>query len=553
MRNQIEKAIQALNWVEVQRLIAVALLFSVVACASGQTVGPKKAIVQQDAGTPVIQVQSKLVVVRVMVADKKAWRYGPSEAGKQCAKNAQQAFLQLTANEPYQPPACEGVFIRGLSARDFHLMVDGIEQKIENVSAESQGLRVRDNLGLHHEFSRTPAGIWSTKDYPVSSESPKRATDYGLFAANQYELSFIPRGVDPVGCHKMKVKVDRRNTIIAARSEYCSDESPSDILNGSAFGNQLEQYLNSGESGGIPLALQAAGIRGQSGAGRIQIALEFPMELLYRQWSDDWVERATIGLLGEINGPGGTLAYRFSDFACCTPYSSGAQLGTGLISMSRFNQVTAYLGLGTGGALRIVTSMEIGTLPARYETNTTLAPGEYDLKIVLSDGKKFGRANAHFKVESYNGRQPMLSPLLFCNRFRDAHVAEVESMAGNFAPQYVPMVSKGVELSPAGKTTFSSSDTLIAYFEIYKPQLASGAESGIQAHLRIVDAKSGSLVKDFPAVDAATYERPGSDVIPIAREVPISELPKGQYRLEVQASDASGHTTPWSEADFSIE
>lgn len=41
-------------------------------------------------------------------------------------------------------------------------------------------------------------------------------------------------------------------------------------------------------------------------------------------------------------------------------------------------------------------------------------------------------------------------------------------------------------------------------------QLLSEAESGVQAHLKIIDAKSGSLVKDFPAVDAATYEPSGS-------------------------------------------
>jgi len=70
--------------------------------------------------------------------------------------------------------------------------------------------------------------------------------------------------------------------------------------------------------------------------------------------------------------------------------------------------------------------------------------------------------------------------------------------------------------------------------------------------MRIVDAKSGGLVKDFPDVDATTYERSDSAKIPIARQVPISELSKGQYRLEVQASDASGRTTPKQTSEFTI-
>jgi len=61
------------------------------------------------------------------------------------------------------------------------------------------------------------------------------------------------------------------------------------------------------------------------------------------------------------------------------------------------------------------------------------------------------------------------------------------------------------------------------------------------------------VVKGFPPIDTATYELPGSAIIPIARKIPIANLPEGQYRLEVQASDASGRTTPWRVAGFSIK
>jgi hypothetical protein len=54
-------------------------------------------------------------------------------------------------------------------------------------------------------------------------------------------------------------------------------------------------------------------------------------------------------------------------------------------------------------------------------------------------------------------------------------------------------------------------------------------------------------------MDAAPYERPGSIMIPIGDELPVSGLPKGAYRLEVQATDSVGRSTPWRTASFTLE
>lgn len=488
-----------------------------------------------------------------MVADKKIWRNGPSPAGQKCALAAEQTLYSLPATKPYLPPDCDALYIRGLSAKDFYLTVDGDEQKIESVTSENTGLRVRDSLGIHNEYSMTPSGRWNAADFPVPHYVYSGTVDYGLLARNRYDISFVPQGASSTGCHKINVTVNRRNSIVAARDEYCASESPSDILNGSSLGNQLEGELTSAQPGEIPLALETAVFDSDEGKGRVRIALEFPPELLHRHWSQDWTLEASIGVLGMIYEKSGPAVVRFSDFGCCTQYSTGFTFGMQGLKLSNSDDIGKQLGVPSASIYLSLSNREKSLIPNRYETYLDLPPGDYDLKIVLGDGEKFGRAETHLKVEIPDDTKLALSSVMLCNRYRDAHVAELEAKAANFAPQYVPMVSKGAEFSPAGKTTFSSSDTLIAYFEIYKPQLASGAESGVQVHLKIVDAKSGSLVKDFPAVDAATYERSGSDVIPIAREVPVSELAKGQYRLEVQATDAAGRTTPWRESDFSIE
>jgi hypothetical protein len=65
--------------------------------------------------------------------------------------------------------------------------------------------------------------------------------------------------------------------------------------------------------------------------------------------------------------------------------------------------------------------------------------------------------------------------------------------------------------------------------------------------------KTGQITKDFEPVDAAPYIQPGSRVIRIARVMAAGQLPKGVYRMEVQASDSAGRSTPWRTANFTVE
>ena len=36
-------------------------------------------------------------------------------------------------------------------------------------------------------------------------------------------------------------------------------------------------------------------------------------------------------------------------------------------------------------------------------------------------------------------------------------------------------------------------------------------------------------------------------------DIDISKLPKGSYRLDVQANDSTGKTTPWRSVNFTVE
>jgi hypothetical protein len=68
-----------------------------------------------------------------------------------------------------------------------------------------------------------------------------------------------------------------------------------------------------------------------------------------------------------------------------------------------------------------------------------------------------------------------------------------------------------------------------------------------------VDAKTGEVVKTLPPINGTRYATKADPIISIGGGIHISDLPKGLYRLEVQATDSSGRATPWSTASFSME
>jgi hypothetical protein len=56
-----------------------------------------------------------------------------------------------------------------------------------------------------------------------------------------------------------------------------------------------------------------------------------------------------------------------------------------------------------------------------------------------------------------------------------------------------------------------------------------------------------------PSVDGASYERPGSTLLWFAGDLSIAQLPKGDYRVEVQATDSADPSTPMRTTTFTIE
>ncbi len=351
-----------------------------------------------------------------------------------------------------------------------------------------------------------------------------------------YLIAYVPSKPSEGKCHQIKIKVDRRNSFVYYRDQYCYvSHSPSEPLQGTKFGAQMEGYADSGKTGNIPLFLQAGAFYPDTATTRINLALEFPWQSLSVDRSSGYLY-ATIGILGQVYQRGGARIVQFSDCAYC----SAAHHPEG-----SHNSDTLY---GSQHAL-----FDQSEIPAGYQTEISLPPGDYELRVAVSDGARFGLVQIPLSIERYDGKQLFLSSVVLCKRFRNATVAAEESQAANLAPQYVPLVSKGDQFTPTGDTAFRRGDPLFAYFEVYEPLRASGPAMTVQTELKITDVKTGQLEVDTGSRSAADWTEPGKSVIHIAEQIAVDKLPKGSYRLEVQATDSAGKSTAWRSANFTVE
>lgn len=483
---------------------------------------------QQD-NSDSIRVESNLVLVRAIVYNDYRFQWNPP-AYSECLEELEALSSQLSPSEPNLPKNCFSIAqVNDLTVSDFHLFEDGREQKIESLKIGQRAeVVVRDSLGAHLEWSLSPRAKWSTSDHHVGwSWDP---------VESMYVISYVPKDLEQGKCHHIKVTVDRPHSHAYVSDQCFFVERPvADPLRGSELGKKMEGWLKSSGAGQIPLAMRASVLSLAPKSARVDLALEFPWDDFQFFWACEELH-ATIAVMGIAYRGDGSTAARFSDSAYD---GSERRMGGGFLHeyCQRIN----------------FDEYDSGTLPSRYQAQMELAPGTYELVVLLSDGVNYGRARSTLLVEDYDAGQLGLSSLVLSDRVRNAEAAAKEAQATNLAPEYVPLVSKGVQVSPAAGSRFKRSKPFIAYFEVYEPLLSESPPAKVQVRMRIVDTKTGKPAGGFEPFDAAPYEEPGSTVIRIGKGLQVGTLPKGEYRLEVQARDSAGRRTWVRTADFTLE
>jgi hypothetical protein len=364
-----------------------------------------------------------------------------------------------------------------------------------------------------------------------------------LIAGNYYVLGFTPpESVEGV-CHQIKViigHVPGNSEVLSSPTRYCYSHGE-DPLAGTKLGNDLERSANDSTKEGIDLKVAAWPFYVAPNIAQLQVNLSFPKEAIHQ-----WLENLTYynvraHVLGVIYGKDGKLAARFSD---------------------NYDQIT----LSTHG-------LYVDFAPMQYATELNLPPGEYTLKVALSDDKNFGTAQTSFRVDPYDGRSLGLSAIALTAQVRSLQNVRFDRpRLPVIKPS--PLVSQGVQYLPETAQAFDLHEPLYLYFELYEPGLqtpdaphastsastnnvstpvSSTAPPKVEYRLRLVSAQSGAVAMDTGRLDAAKFLQQDSIVIPIGEKLNLGKLAKGCYRLEVQGFDSLGQQTPVRAEAFCVQ
>jgi len=416
------------------------------------------------------------------------------------------------------------IVAKNLNAKNFHLYEDEQEQKIQRVKLEPPAFRVvQDNLGKHPEIVGSGGGVWG---YPDLSK-----TDRSVWVAfPQYVLSYVPPKSAPGSCHQIQVKVEPVKLTVWTRSEYGNTAHPaSDPLAGTEFGQKLEAAASSTTQNGIDLKARVVAFADSLDGARVYVSTAFPWQSLTHKISNGTLY-ATIGSLILVYRKDGTPAARYSDFACCD---------YGGKSEPEESAATPEASQDEGRAL----------LPDRYATKFSLPAGEYTVRIVVSDGLHFGVQDAPLTAMRSDAAELQMSDLVLCRRVRRVSAEPAEQTP--VSDSYTPLVSNGVEFTPAASPQYWPDEMLFVYFETNNPKPSQSA-ANLHANLRIVSMESAKIVDTFEPVDLAKYGRPGTTAIAVGRGVILKRLQPGAYRLEAQVADGAGRATAWRSAQFTV-
>jgi VWFA-related protein len=347
-----------------------------------------------------------------------------------------------------------------------------------------------------------------------------------------YLLGYTPPNSPDGSCHTLKVKVERGGTNVRARSGFCNS-APADPLEGKPIEKELETRASAtGAAGGGGASGTAAGATANTGSletpyfytaaneAKVHLAMDVPPSSI----EFDKVKgkyHADVNVLGIAYRADGTVASRFSD------------------------EVT--LDMEKGDWEKFLKT------PMHYENQFAIAPGQYRLSVVLSGGsQKFASYQTGLAIDPYDGKKFSLSGVALSDAF--GPVAELGgALDADLLADRTPLVVKDLEFTPSGSNRFKKSEKAALYTQIYVPRLTEPNPPTVKFTYMVMDPKSGKPLVGVAAMDVTSYEQKGSPVIPVAFKLPLEKLDKGEYLLEMQASEGPGDLTAISAVKFVVE
>jgi len=520
---------------------------------------PAEKIVLSDesaGGIPTFYSQGRQVIVEAEVwnhVDKKhagdaSWiPYGSLEG----LPDGGAALTEILKRMP--PPA------RGLTAKDFHVFDNGAEQSI-NYFKEADFAAI----GPTRQWVLYPTtyGVWGILQ-------PGGPGIGGLPSAT-YQIGYVPPPPQPGECHTIQL-VSENHYVLLNRKQYCAlKNSDAAMMLQKKLEAGMQSFANSTAQGLIKVAANAftfwssgvltlltaassntppasgfmyvVEVHDSKAPATIQIATEFTLPKPVWDYPCR-KNNPAVHVLGILYGTSGKLSGQFADTFKCqmvtTPMTE---------DLKKIPGVTV-------------------TIPSRFNTQIQLRPGDYELRVVVSDGKQFGRARVPLRVEPLDTQSLAISDVALNSILRDASWIARDATSVTPAPLVpsplvsnsipaapvpgVPPASENVQFLPVPDAQLYKNNPLSVYFEIYEPVL-DAADTAIYYRMRITNLNTGATIMDTEPISAADFVVPGNEVVPVGLKLNTDKLAPGSYRLEIQASDSAGRQSAWRQSMFAI-
>src|SRR5579862_4089501 len=334
-----------------------------------------------------------------------------------------------------------------------------------------------------------------------------------------YLLGFAPSDSAEGSCHTLKVKVERSGTNVRARSGYCNVR-PTDALAGKPIEKELEARASGESTSPAAGSLQAPFFYTGSNEARVNLAMEIPASSVeFNRVKGKY--HADVNVLGIAYRSDGSVAARFSD------------------------QQTFDLEKDAW--------KEITKSPIHYQNQFVIAPGQYRLTVILSGGgQNFGKYETPLNIDTYDGKAFSLSAIALTK-----HLERVSDLGGaldaDLLADHAPLVVHQMEVIPSGSNRFKKSDKVALYAQVYDPGVANPSPPAIRVAYQVVDQKTGKPIFATGTIDASPFVEKGSPMVPLALMIPTDTFAPGAYRIELQAGEAGGASSPVRTVDFIVE
>ncbi len=375
-----------------------------------------------------------------------------------------------------------------------------------------------DNQNIMHMLADGTGGfvIKNTNDLFAGLEKIGKEMD------EYYVLGYTPPESAEGSCHALRVKVDQGGTSVRSRSGYCNAKAR-DVLAGNPVEKTLENRVAGTQAGNVTASMQLPYFYTGGNVARVNVAMEIPADAMKFE-KQKGKFHGEMDVLGIAYNADGSPAARFSD--------------TVKREFEDKKQVEAFQ-----------------SAPFHYENEFDVAAGQYKLKVVFSaGGASFGKIEAPLSIAPWDSAQFGLSGLALSKQVHQ-QTDMAATLDASLLEDRVPLVTQGVQVIPAGSSTFSKSGPVLFYAEVYEPQLLTSGDGnkpvvGIQ--IRILDRKTKEQKYSTGLMRLDMPDKGNNPTIPIAERMPLDSVGPGQYIVELQAVDSTNMPVTRT-ADFDLQ